>query len=318
MRVKYIILAGCLLLSISFKGWTEENNLTPRVQMLLERLYSSDRNRQMTAARELRDYNNKKVIDALKRIALNKDIDRRVRRVAVKSLGDIKNVSAISTLLSIMDQGEINLQIEAMGAAINFSTPTVREKIIEKAESNNPIVRQKAIFNLGKLTENGSVERIQQILQAKLKDVNAGVRKSAVQVIAKRGFKQLVPSLVELLKLEESEVVKVQLLNALGELKAVEGRETLKDFLSDSSPMVRVTAALSLAKMGIEAGLSEAISAIKSSDPQIKIKACRVMGLVGDEDVKVFLEQAVQDYDTRVKRAARRALNSVEKRINKK
>ncbi len=319
MRVKkYLILTVFLVITVFLPIEAEEKESNSRTQVLLEQLYSSDRNVQVRAARELKYYSTPKVINALSGVALNKNFDSVVRRVALRSLGDIADPMAVPTVLSIIDSSEVNLKVEAMGAAVNFSTPTLHKKILENTGADNPLVRQKAILYLSRIEKLPDGFELKEVLLSKLKDIHVGVRKNTVKVIEKQNIEELIPSLGVWLEEENSEIVRIQIVKSLGVLGGEAVHEILRKALLDSSPIVRITAALSLAELGSRAGLNEATTAIKSADAPIRVKACRVMGLVGSDNIIFFLEQAVQDYDTRVQRAARQALNKVKVRLKER
>jgi HEAT repeat protein len=207
------------------------------------------------------------------------------------------------------------VQIEAIKAGVKLSSPALDRTILDKLNSPNPFIKQEVVTVAGNmdlefLVKEGSVEKIIQLAD----DTNAGVRIAACRFIGNRAVEKAVPELVKRLKSDSSELVRQAAAEALGEIGDRDSIRALKSALDQNSPMVRIGAALALAELGSDAGLDRAITAIKSTDYKIRVKACKVIGMVGDEALKFLLQEALDDYDSRVQRAARRSIKELEKR----
>ncbi len=314
--IKYIsfgIFLFILMLTSGIKksfGDTDET-ISPAVQVLLGKLFSQGERDRINAALSLANYNYKIVTQSLITVVKN-DSNDMVKRVALRSLGRIGSLESLPVILESIVSESIGVKVEAMGAAVNFSTPAVTYALINEANSSNPVVRQKAVTYLGSLEYNSN--KVVDIIIEKLGDVSEGVRVSACKVLGKKKVSEAIPALSEVLRKDRSEVVREYAALAFGEIKGADAEKVLKEALDDSSPLVRITAARSLARLGSSAGLSEAIGGIKSPNAKIRAIACNIIGMVGDMNTNIFLQQAVGDFDRRVQRAAKEALRELEKR----
>lgn len=306
-------MSSCLVVK-SFGQPVQEEELSPAVQVLLGKLFSlSDRDR-INAALKLADYNHISVVSNLISVIKN-DNNEMVRRVALRSLGYIGDYKAVEVLLESMSSDKIGIKIEAMSSSVNFSTRPITNVLIAKTQDINPIVRQSAVACLGKLSHNN--DDIVNAIVKSLKDISEGVRVAACKVVGNKRIIKAVPFLHDILENDRSEVVREYAVQALGGIRGDRVEEILKNTLDDSSPIVRINAAKSLAMFGSKAGLGEAIQGMKSPDSRIRVIACNILGLVGDEETVMFLQQAIQDYDRRVQRAAQEALRKYNKRKEK-
>lgn len=307
----------CPLLPVSGIGQSSTATvaeLSPITQVLLGKLYSPGERDRISAALRLADYSHPQVIQALI-AAVRNDNSEMVKRVALKSLGRIGSYKALPVILESFESNSIGVKVEAIGAAVNFSTPAVTNALINKTDAKNPIVRQKTITFLGHLKHNNY--KVINTLIRKLGDISEGVRVAACRVLGEKNIARAIPGISKILINDKSEVVRKYAAEALGKIKSRRAEKVLKEALDDSSPLVRVTVAKSLAVLGSRSGLSEAIQGIKSPDARIRAISCEVIGMVGNEESGIFLKQAVQDYDRRVLRSAEKALSELKKRTEK-
>ncbi|MEA3506377.1 MAG: HEAT repeat domain-containing protein, partial [Elusimicrobiota bacterium] len=178
-----------------------------------------------------------------------------------------------------------------------------------------PFIKQEAISAAGRmelefLKKRGAVEKIIKLAEA----TNTGVRIAACNFLGNKKVEKAIPEIVNRLESDSSDLVREAAAEALGEIGDRDSIRALRSALNQSSPAVRITSALALAKLGSDTGLDTAITAIKSTDYKVRVKACKIIGMVGDESLKFLLEEALDDYDSRVQRAARRAIKLLEKR----
>lgn len=317
-RIKYIILGISLfyIIPVFCEGKSHrraEESLSPSGQILLGKLFSPNEKERINAALKLADYSNSRIVKALSN-AVRNDASEMVKRVALRSLGLIGDDESLPLIIEMISSDSMNIKIEAMGAAINFSDSSLEDVLIEESNSSSTLIRQKAVTYLGSLESNS--KRVVDVVIEKLEDISEGVRVAACKVLAKKKIAESVHAIARLAGKDRSEVVRQYAVQALGEIGSNEGKKYLKTRLGDSSPIVRITAAKSLARMQSREGLNEAIHGIKSSNARIRVIACEVLGLMGDEKSSIFLEQASQDFDLRVKKAAETALLKIRKRID--
>ncbi|MFC2061867.1 HEAT repeat domain-containing protein [Elusimicrobiota bacterium] len=289
--------------------------LSPSAQILLGKLYSPGERDRIRAAAKLANYQHPDVIRGLISAVKNESSEM-VKRVILRSLGQMEDKQALPVILTYINSSSQGIQIEALGAAVNFSSSSVKEAVLEKADSPNPIVRQKAVIYLGKLKQNNHA--VYNKLIERLDDISEAVRVAACKVLGDKQLKKSVEKLSEILSQDRSEVVRKYAATALGKIKVKGAQTALKAALEDSSPEVRITAAKGLAIAGSKSGLGEAIEAIKSLDARVRVMACEVIGMVGGESSRMFLEQSAQDIDRRVQEAAEESLKNMDKRLTKK
>lgn len=295
------------------RGFTERNEETvpPKVQILLGKLFSGNEKERINAALRLSDYPGGRVVDALI-MTVENDMSDMVKRSAIRSLGNMGTEESLKVLLENIGSESISVKIEAMSAAVNYSSSTVNSAILKEADSPNPIVRQKAVSYLGMLKKNNSL--VTDAIVDGLSDISEGVRIAACKVVAQKKIKSAVGIIEDILINERSELVRVHALMALASLDEKRVARILKSALEDGSPLVRIHAAKGLAERGSKAGLDEAVRGIKSSDVKVRIVSCEILGLIGGDDSTLFLEQALGDFDRRVQRSAKEALLKIRKR----
>ncbi len=311
--IKFIIYIVFLwqLLAVNCVADDKNNSIEPAVQVLLGKLFSPVEKERINAALRLADYSHPQVVQNLIRITRN-DKSEMVRRVALRTMGKIGNSEALPVIIEAIESDLMGVKIEALSAAAKFHDPAVAEIIIKKTDSKNPIIRQKAVLFLGGM--DFSDDRISDVILNKLDDISEGVRVSATKVVGKKKLKYAMPALGNIIKKDRSEVVRQYAVQALCNMKDRDAKKILEDALEDSSPVVRITAAKGLALVKSKAGLGEAIDGIKSQDARIRIIACEVIGLVGDNESEIFLRQALQDFDRRVQKMAENAIRELNKR----
>ena len=318
MRKGKIILLACYCFFISAGGLlfaesvSQDDPVPPNVQVLLGKLFSPRERARMNAALKLGDYSHPLVIDNLIHVVAE-DSSETVRRVAIRSLGNTSSPAAFKTILKAVESESIGIKMEAMGAAVNFSTPAVRGILLAEAASPNPMVRQKAVAYLGKLKQNN--ELVINKLVESLDDISEGVRVAACRVLAGKKYEVSLDKLVSVLSDDRSDIVRENAAAAVTNIGGKKAENSLNAALEDGSPSVRIKAAEGLALMGSKSGLNEAIQGIKSSDARVRIAACNIIGLTGGRKNRIFLEQALGDYDRRVQRAAMEALKKLDERV---
>jgi HEAT repeat protein len=282
--------------------------LSPSAQVLLGKIYSSNETERVNAALRLANYNHAQVVDTLIWAAENDKSDM-VKRVALRSLGQIGDGKAVRVILDSISSDSLGVKVEAMGAAVHFSTPPVREALIVQADAPNPLVRQKAVTYLGNIKRNN--QRVINVITGKLKDISEGVRVSALVALKNKKSAKTILYVLNVLKEDRSGLVREYASEVLGNMDSRNVVKGLKEALEDTDPVVRITSARSLARLGNKAGLNHAIEGIRSSDSKVRIISCEIIGMIGNEKSLILLHQAANDFDIRVQRAAKEAINKL-------
>ncbi|MFW6134072.1 MAG: HEAT repeat domain-containing protein [Elusimicrobiota bacterium] len=310
-----LVLIGLFILLIAnknVKGENRQQELSSTARVLIGKLFSANSQERINAAIRLSDYSHPRVVEALIS-CIQSTSDKMLKIVGLRSLGKIGSKESLSVILQSMSSKHTKIKIEAMRAGVNFSTPTVKQAIIKEANSKNPLIRQKAVYYLGKLNGEDSEDLIDIFIE-KLNDVNEGVRAAACEELGERKVKKAVPHLRDVLLSDRAEVVREFAAQALGKIESNDSKESLKKALGDSAPTVRIKAAKSLALLGSDAGLDEAVKGFNSLNPEVRIISCEIIGMVGDDEAEIFLKRAVNDFDRRVQKAAEKALRNLRKK----
>lgn len=309
---KFLLVTAAAVLSVfpvyGSEGGGREETLSAAAELLLERLYSSEERERVNSALRLGRYSHPEVIERLIYLA-REDPSDSVRRVALRSLGSIGDERALPAILEFTEDDNTAVMIEAVSAAVRFEDPRVKEMLLKKAEASNPMVRQRAVRFLGEFNERG----LEGFILEKLGDVSEGVRMAAVESLAGRDSSRVGEALARVLEQDRSAAVRAAAAEVLGGVPGM--KDPLKDALTDSDITVRVRAAESLAVLGSRAGLGVAVEGIKAQDYRARVISCRVIGMAGGENERIFLERAAGDHDRRVQRAAESALREMDRRL---
>ncbi len=318
-KKKYIVrtltlTAFCILAAPFFiYGQGSAEGISRAAETLIGNLGDSQERVRISAAIRLSNYDDAVVVRALVKAA-SEDASETVRRVALRSLGEIGSYGGLDVILDSFKSGLPALRSEAVLSSVNFSTPVVTGKVAGMTEDPHPMVRQTAVEALGRAYyfDDTAAEAV----LGSLTDMSEGVRVAAVRVSASRKIPGAEIILKGLLK-DPAPIVRENAALALAEFSTAENvMAALRNALEDRSPMVRMNAALSLAKTGSSAGVSIAIEGISLPDARVRATACLVIGRAGSERSRVFLERALDDVDSRVRRAAVTALEEMDMRFS--
>lgn len=231
---------------------------------------------------------------------------------------------------------------ETSSVAVSTSVPgpdtrTNREKFSDP----DPIVRQNAVIYVGMEKKKTNVPALVKMLG----DENAGVRRAAVNALVQTGDKSCVSALVDRYGAEKDLAVKMNIVVALGDLKARSALPLLTSLLKDSYPPFRSEALRALGKINdpgtyskivarlsdeaegvqvmaaevagnlkLASAVPDLIKNLENSVPVVRRASVKALGKVADAAALPRLEQMLQDADSLVARTAKEAIGLISER----
>ena len=263
-----------------------------------------------------------------------------IRRLAIETLGELKNPAPVDYLLAKLDDPDVASQQSAVNAVSSLvaAFPEIKADVLSKirrllqsphvpmklnslsvyvniqgegypdelllaSKDSDPMIRQKAISLMGKFSE----ERFAGPLVLSLADESPGVRLAAINAVVhlrpEKGIDPLISSL------EDSDVwIRTAAAQALGEYHQQRAVEPLMRHLENDLPPVRIAVIEALGKLG-QATVRNVLFRC-ASDPDVEIRRAAVLALakVPGEDVFRRLLDALSDQDWRIRAAAAASL----------
>jgi len=226
------------------------------------------------AAREL--LNHKTPDMAIIFIDLISDTNEDIRALAVKTVGEIGDVSGLGSLISALRDKEAK-------------------------------VRESAARALGKL---GSKKAVMDLLSA-LNDKENSVTCAVAEALGEIKANEAVETLINLLS-NEYPIVKESAIVALGNIRDNRAIEPLINSLNDDEERVRWYAADSLGKIGVQKATLPLITLLSDKSARVRESAVTALGQIGDESAVESLIKLLKDGDNRVAEKAASVLTAIE------
>jgi HEAT repeat protein len=226
--------------------------------------------------------------------ALHMILYKQMHLLVYKSFG-------IKPLICALRKGDLY----AKDVLIEIGKPAV-EPLIEILNDENPDVRSKVVYILGKIKDPRAVE---PLIEA-LKDKDSGVRWVAATALGRLRDPRAVEPLVEALK-DENRRVRAEAAEVLGELKDLRAVEPLIEALKDKEGYVRAKAAEVLGKIKDPRAVEPLIEALKDKDSDVRQSAAIALGDLKDLRAVDPLIEALKDEDWRVRQGAASALGKL-------
>jgi len=156
----------------------------------------------------------------------------KVRVQAAKDLGETSNKSAVSSLVSALDDSSSFVITEAMNALVNIGDSRSTEYIAKKMSDKSEFIRRDAALTLGKMNAAESVDEMIQQLQVETSD---NVKLAIVWALGELGNDKAIDIIKEFLWVENHSMRRIAAdsLELLGDKKwrnSIEGKAD--DFLS--------------------------------------------------------------------------------------
>jgi len=179
-----------------------------RVDELIRQLETGDVRARRQAARELGDYRDPRVVDALIRIIEDQSVDGDVRAEVARALGRIGDPKAIEPLIRALhkkwnwnESGLRKVIVETLGA---FRDPRVTDAIL-RALGYGVDVGRAAVETLKKHRDRRAVEPLIRILDKQVREYGFFERRLAAEVLGALGDPRAIPALFRALREDKCE-----------------------------------------------------------------------------------------------------------------
>lgn len=193
------------------------------VEPLIEALHDSDSTVRWGAARTLGVIGSDKAVEAL--IASLGDPSNEVQDCAASSLGWIRDERAIEPLLKLLAEGSGKARRAAVSALGEFKVKNVIKALIQYLADADPEMRSGAAYSLGRTRSEEAVDP----LIGRLADDSPGVRRGAAFALGLIGSEKAVSHLLNTMHTDKDYKAREPVLEALGEIGAVEAVEPLME-----------------------------------------------------------------------------------------
>lgn len=266
-------------------------------------------------------------------IALLKFRDFYVREDICEALIHVGGERAISELIKVIVDGNINTQavaIEAIGktgdkrivpvlrnmikdfyfvhrtnrlailrALGEIKDRTTMPALLQLCVEEDWMTREQAIKTVAEIDSEQAIP----ILIRALGDDVESIRDCASELLKEFGGKQAIPHLIEALTLENSEV-KEQAIKILGHIADKSAVLSLISMLESSSPKVCASAAWALGRIGETEPVIELLKLTEHGDKEVRQQAIQALGEIGDTRAIEALLKAVNDDAQEVRKNA--------------
>lgn len=228
-------------------------------------------------------------VPAITKVLNDPDVDGGVKRKAIAALGRIGGAEAARSLDVCMLGTDDILGVLAADAIGTMGSWAV-DSIVPYLSSTNPKVRERGVRALRSvLATDGKVANLEAAvvpLAHALGDDSAGVRDIALRVLSELGQRALAaaPVLVEELRVEkdiEQRKLLMVMIGMFGE-SASDAIPILRASLLEDNQQIRLFSALALAQVGqVEEGLAPLILYLSDADPMVRLTAADALRRVG-------------------------------------
>lgn len=140
-------------------------------------------------------------------------------------------------------------------------------------------------------------ERANSILHQSLSSKSGLIRAHAIEVVSETGRKDLMPSVVKLLK-DDKLMVRFSAAMTIGDMNYKSGALSVKPLLNDEQIDVQIAAAYTLTKLRKENQYSLIIKHLESKDQTIRANAALLVGKLGKKDAHKHLKWVLNDKDS--------------------
>ena len=223
-----------------------------------------------------------------------------------KIISDIADESSIDDLIARIEGKDPIARLHIINTLSRFNTPKVQQVVQAQLKDTNKFVRSAALTALAKM--DGEIDL--PTVSAMLRDPEIEVQNKAVDVVVKANHPDTIKYLVEVLK-DENEYARraaVEVLNVVGNSKSV---KYLLEVIADSDWWVRTRAADALGKIGGPRVVEAVLELIKDDNQDIRRAAIEILNQTKDERAVGQLIEATKDSDWWVSERAVDALAEI-------
>jgi len=269
---------------------------TRALQPLLKALHDECQTVRAGAAQALGKLGNSQAVEPL--IAALNDSDLECRRKAAVALGELKDSRAVEPLISALRNGDVSREAARSLGQLRDSRGV--EPLIDVLSGSDSYARSEAADALRSIGDGRALEPFTLALH----DKDESVRISAVEGLSGLGA---VSSLILALNNADAET-RARAATRLGNMKASEALEPLRNSLNDKKKSVREMAVRALAEIKAVGLLSEALH---HTYPDVRLHAAQNLGLLKDRSAVRPLIEALRDKRPKVRWHAAKSLGEL-------
>ncbi len=214
-------------------------------------------------------------------------------------LGDTESIPAIKNLLEAPDR---MVRLAAAYALVRLGEKPYFSDLAGAVKGGNVVHRFQAVSYLGKIGDEASMGLLKELLEEDEEQVLSAALKS----IGEKADMELFRPLVKL-SLHASPRVRRNAVLALGYLPPKAATKQVKLFCTDPDPLVKLSAALSLHRLGSTECRRVFEALLDHKDFAVRASTARVLGGVDIPNRTRLLAKALGDANARVRTAAVRA-----------
>ncbi|MFZ5425435.1 MAG: HEAT repeat domain-containing protein [Thermodesulfobacteriota bacterium] len=284
-------------------GGTEVSNL------LMDVFWQRDRDIQREIARALTQVGGKECIDFFMDV-LERHDDGTVIKGALAFLGQkMREEKAAGAFLTQLAHPYDDVKEAALDACIALGGPMMAERFREMARSGDPLERLMAIYALGKIDIEGSLDTIKAALEDEVPDI----RKVALEAVAGlcgpdgEGLELLVSRLSD-----ESREVRLSVVEQLGLCSLSSGIPYLIQALDDQDDWVRIRAMESLGASMAAGAIPKLVELLDSPNKLVALKVIETLGEIGGKSAFRSLLEVLGTDDPELTEAAEAAISKIQ------
>jgi HEAT repeat protein len=232
-----------------------------------------------------------------------------IRRLAIETLGEIPDPSAIDYLLTKLDDHDVASQQAAVNSvsALVTAFSGIQSSVLAKLRKllQSPSIPMK--LNSLSVYVNIQGEGYHDGLLLASKDSDPVIRQKAVSLMGKFGEERFADQLVLSLA-DESTAVRLAAINAIVRHRPQSGLEPLISALDDHDIWIRTAAAQALGEYRQGATIEPLLRHLMHDPPPVRIAVIEALGKSEDPQVKDVLFRCLEESDPEIQRAAMLAL----------
>ncbi|HEX7418757.1 MAG TPA: HEAT repeat domain-containing protein [Thermoanaerobaculia bacterium] len=235
-----------------------------------------------------------------------------IRRLAIETLGQIPDGSAIDFLLAKLDDADVPSQQAAMNSIIALveKLPAIKPEVLTKIRRllQAPSVPLKLNSLSLFVTIQGEGYHDERLLASK--DSDAVLRQKAVSLMGRFGEERFAEQIVLSLA-DESTAVRLAAINAVVRLRPETGLAPLISSLEDHDIWIRTAAAQALGEYRNTTAIQPLMKHLQSDLTPVRIAVIEALGKSENAVVKEILFDVFGEEDMEVRRASMLALSRV-------
>jgi eukaryotic-like serine/threonine-protein kinase len=223
-----------------------------------------------------------------------------------KIIGEIADASSVDDLVARIEGKDPVARLHIINVLARFNLPKVQQAVQAQLKDSSKFIRSAALSALAKM--DGPFDM--PLIVGMLRDPEIEVQNKAVDVVVKANHPETIKYLVDVLK-DENEYARraaVEVLNVVGTSKSV---KYLLEVIADSDWWVRTRAADALGKIGGPRVVDAVLALIKDENQDIRRAAIEILNQTKDERAVAQLIEATRDPDWWVSERAVDALAEI-------